>query len=184
MERMGERIKKKRVNIGLQVKDLSNKIGVTSSLISQIEKAKAFPSIITLKRIAEALHTTVRELIGENETLIQNPLLKVNDRKFFKQNEKGTSLFLLSHHDPFKQIEPFVINFEKKTDSSEIMTSNYPGQEFCFVLKGSFDVILNKEKFIINEGDSFYFNSNHSHLFTNTSNKSAQLLWVVTHYNI
>ena len=70
MDKMGKRIKAKREELGLQMKELSIKIGVTSSLISQIEKGKAFPSIVTLKKVAEALSTTVGELIGENENKV------------------------------------------------------------------------------------------------------------------
>ena len=66
MKRIGERIRQKRELLGLQLKVLSKKVGISSSALSQIEKAKAFPSIITLKSIAENLHTTVGELIGEN----------------------------------------------------------------------------------------------------------------------
>ena len=82
MDLRGIRIKKKREAMGFLVKDLSAQIGVTSSLISQIEKGKAYPSIVTLKKIAVALQTTVGELIGEHENLSQNPLLKPNERRF------------------------------------------------------------------------------------------------------
>ena len=78
MDLMGKRIKKKRESFGFLIKDLSAQIGVTSSLISQIEKGKAYPSIVTLKKIANALQTTVGELIGEHENLSQKPLLKKN----------------------------------------------------------------------------------------------------------
>jgi len=50
MDKMGKRIKLKRESLGLQMNELSSKIGVTPSLISQIEKGKAFPSIVTLKK--------------------------------------------------------------------------------------------------------------------------------------
>ena len=180
MHLMGERIKKKRVGLGLQVKDLSARIGVTPSLISQIEKGKAFPSIVTLKKVAEALHTTVGELIGEHENLGKHPLLKSSERRFAKKNKKGTSSHLLSYHDSSKQIEPYIIEFKKNGDSTDIMTTNFPGQEFCFVLKGSFKAVVNEEVYELKTGDSFYFNSNRSHLFTNTCEEAAELLWVIT----
>ena len=129
MDLMGKRIKKKREVLGFLVKDLSAQIGVTPSLISQIERGKAFPSIVTLKKIAETLQTTVSELIGENDNLRQHPLLKSNERRFVKANENGTNLHLLSHHEPSKQIEPYIIQFQNKSDSNGIMTSNYPGQD-------------------------------------------------------
>lgn len=183
MDQMGKRIKKKRESLGFLIKELSIKIGVTSSLISQIEKGKAFPSIVTLKKIAVALNTTVGELIGENENLVQHPLLKSSERRFAKKNANGTSLYLLSYHDSSKQIEPYIIQFKKDSNSKGIMTSNFPGQEFCFVLKGSFKAIIDGQNFNLNQGDSFYFNSNRPHLFKNISEKESELLWVITPYN-
>lgn len=179
MHRMGDRIKKIRENLNIQTNDLAKEVGVTSSLISQIERAKAFPSIITLKKIADALQTTVGELIGETETLIENPLLKYKERKFVKENGNGARLFLLSHHDPHKHMDPFIIEFNKNADSKDIMTTINPCQEYCFVIKGSFEVVLSNRKYMLSEGDSFYFNSNQYHLFTNIGNEDAQLLWVV-----
>ena len=180
MDQMGKRIKKKREGLGFLMKDLSIKIGVTSSLISQIENGKAFPSIVTLMKVAEALQTTVGELIGENENLVQHPLLKAKERRFAKKNNKGASSHLLSYHDPAKQIEPYIIQFKKGSDSTGIMTSNFPGQEFCFVLKGSFNATVNKKEYNLKEGDGFYFHSRRPHIFKNTSNKESELLWVIT----
>jgi len=183
MDQMGRRIKKKRESLGFQMKELSLRIGVTSSLISQIESGKAFPSIVTLKKVAEALHTTVGELIGENEDLVHHPLLKSNERRFVKENDSGTSLHLLSYHDPSKQIEPYIIQFRKNSDSDGIMTSNYPGQEFCFILKGSFEAVVNEQKYNLNEGDGFYFHSSRPHFFKNISGKEAEILWIINPYN-
>jgi len=183
MDQMGKRIKSKRVSLGLQIKELSLKIGVTSSLISQIEKGKAYPSIVTLKKIAEALHTTVGALIGEHENLVQHPLLKPNERRFAKKNSSGTSLYMLSYHDPSKQIEPYIIQFNKNSDSEGIMTSNFPGQEFCFVLKGRFEATINKKQYNLSEGDGFYFNSNRAHIFKNIGSDIAEILWVITPIN-
>ena len=183
MHRMGERIRKRRESLGILINDLAKTIGVTPSLISQIERAKAFPSILTLKKIADALQTTVGELIGENETFMENPLLKEGDRKFAKRNKNGADVYLLSNHDPMQQMDPFIIDFKRKGNSTNIMTPANPRQEFCFVLKGSFEVKLNNNTYQLNQGDSFYFYSNVNHLFTNTSNENSQLLWIVNQQN-
>lgn len=183
MQLMGERIKKRRESLTITSGDLAANIGVTASLISQIERAKAFPSILTLKKIADALQTTVGDLIGENDNLIEHPVLTVNERRYVKKNKTGTKSYLLSHHDPQKQMDPFLLHFEKKSDTSEIMTPKNPRQEFLFVLKGKFQVSLNNQSYELNEGDSFYFISNQEHLFTNTNNGPSELLWVVNQSN-
>lgn len=184
MQRLGERIKKRRESLNMHTNELATSIGVTSSLISQIERAKAYPSILTLKKIADALKTTVGELIGEFETLITNPLMKVKDRKFVKKNEKGASLYLLSHHDPNKYMDTFLIDFKKSANSTNIMTTINPSQEFCYVLKGRFKVVINTNEFTLEPGDSFYFNSNQYHLFTNIAEENSHLLWIVNQTNI
>jgi transcriptional regulator with XRE-family HTH domain len=183
MDRMGIRIKKKRELFGFRIKDLSNQIGVTSSLISQIESGKAFPSIVTLKKIADALQTTVGELIGENESLGKHPLLKAKERRFVKKNRNGTRLHMLSYHDPSKQIEPYIIQFGKNATSKGIMTSKFPGQEFCFILKGEFEAEVNKERYHLSQGDGFYFNSREPHHFKNISDDEGEIIWIITPNN-
>lgn len=176
---MGERIRKRRESLNIPMSDLAKAVGVTSSLISQIERAKAFPSILTLKKIAEALDTSVGLLIGEQATFMENPVLAMGERRFAKKNHSGTSLFILSHHDPQKKMDPFLLEFKPNGNSKGIMTPRNPNQEFCFVLKGSFKVQLGKNSFYLSQGDSFYFISNQEHLFENISNDIGQMLWVV-----
>ena len=46
MDQLGKRIKKKREGLGLLVKELSSHIGMTPSLISQIERGKALHPLL------------------------------------------------------------------------------------------------------------------------------------------
>lgn len=169
--------------LNLPLSDLSKKVGVSASALSQIENSKAFPSIVTLKSIANHLYTTVGELIGENESLTKNPLIKSGEIKFVKINSGGTSLFLLSHHENSKQMEPYIIKFVENSDSSEIMQS-HPGQEFIHVLEGKLLMSLDNTQYILDKGDNFYFNSNIPHMLKNIQGSSARVLWIVTPPNI
>ena len=169
--------------LSLPLNDLSKKVGVSASALSQIENSKAFPSILTLKSIADNLYTTVGELIGENELLTKNPLVKSDDIKFVKVNSSGTSLFLLSFHENSKQMEPYILKFIENSDSSDIMKI-HPGQEFIHVLEGKLMISLNNTQYILDKGDNFYFNSNTSHSLKNIHPSSARVLWIVSPPNI
>ncbi len=179
MKRLGERIKRKRESFKMQLNELARRVGVTPSALSQIENAKAFPSIITLKAIAEALHTTVGELIGENETLNNNPLIRYDDKKFVKSNASGTSLYLLSHHDPLKQMETYLLTFKAGGNSEDFFTE-HPGQEFCHLLKGELVLKLEDLTYRLLSGDSIYYNSAKVHGIVNETDKPAELLWIST----
>ena len=179
MKKLGGRIKKRREFLDISTSDLAASIDVSSSLISQIERAKAFPSILTLKKIADALETTIGELIGEYETLITDPLLRSQNRKFVKKNGSGARLYLLSNHDPKKEMDTFLIEFEEDADSSKIMTTTNPRQEFCYALKGKLKVVLDLKEYILEKDDSFYFTSDQYHLFSNIGKGKAEMIWVV-----
>jgi transcriptional regulator with XRE-family HTH domain len=179
MLRLGERIRNRRESLNIQINNLANTIGVTPSLISQIERAKAFPSIITLKKIADALQTTVGALIGENETYSQNPVVKFSEKKIVQTNEQGATLYLLSNHDQQKLMEPYLFIFPYESNSDNL-TSLMPGQSFYYVLKGNIKIDMEFQDFKLIDGDSFYFNSGHKHTISNIGKTEAMLLWIST----
>jgi transcriptional regulator with XRE-family HTH domain len=179
MKRLGERIRRKRESLQMQLSELSRRVGVTPSALSQIENAKAFPSIVTLKSIAESLYTTVGELIGENETLNNNPLIRSGEKKFVKTNASGTRQYLLSHHDQLKQMETYLLEFKPGADSEDFF-QEHPGQEFCYLLKGEILVTLEDKTFRMMAGDSLYYNSARFHKARNDGSEQAELLWITT----
>ncbi|WP_282036307.1 helix-turn-helix domain-containing protein [Saccharicrinis aurantiacus] len=179
MKRLGIRIKRKREALHMQLNDLAKRVGISSSALSQIENAKASPSIVTLKSIADNLHSSVGELIGENEVVTNNPLVKFDEKHFVEQNQSGASLYLLSNHGNGKQMEAFLIEFKPGSNSKNIMRT-HPGQEFCFVLKGEIVLQFKEKKYTLQEKDSFYFNSNRSHEAYNESDETTEVIWVIT----
>lgn len=179
MKRIGERIRKKRELINLQLNDLAKKVGISSSALSQIEKAKAFPSLITLKSIAENLHTTVGELIGENESLNNNPVVRKNDINFVEKNDTGTEIYLLSHHDINKQMDTYFVRFVEGSDLVGLFRNNF-GQIFCYVNSGEINFKLNSKSYMLGTGDSIYFNSKVPYTAKNNTNNICELLWIIS----
>lgn len=179
MLKMGERIKRRRESLNIQVNDLAKTIGVTSSLISQIEKAKAFPSIFSLKKIADALKISVGSLIGEDETFSKNPFVKFKDKRLVQANDAGTTLFLLSNHEQYKLMEPHLLVFPPMADSNGLINIK-EGQSFFYIQNGTFRIDLNAEHFELKTGDSFYLNSGLQCILTNISKLEAKLLWILS----
>ena len=179
MKRLGERIRKKRENQKIQLNDLARRAGISPSALSQIENAKASPSIVTLKNIAECLHTTVGELIGENENLSQNPLITREEIKFIEKNASGSELYLLSSHDPLNKMEAYMVKFKEHSDIQGLFTSHH-GQAFCHVKEGTFGFHLDEIPYLLKPGDSFYFNTILSHRVNLIETPKGELLWITT----
>jgi transcriptional regulator with XRE-family HTH domain len=179
MKRIGDRIKKQREKQNLPLGELARKVGITSSALSQIENAKSFPSIITLKSIAENLHTSVSDLIGENEPYSASPVTQKNEIKLIETNSTGVEVYLLSEHDLNKHMDAFLIKMQPGANISELF-SNHANQRFCYVLKGEVVLQLNNTEYRIGDGDNAYFHSKAEHYFTNTTNEVAEFIMVIS----
>jgi transcriptional regulator with XRE-family HTH domain len=179
MKFLGERIKRRRETLGMQLNDLSKRVGVSASALSQIEKAKSFPTILTLKNIADNLHTTVSELIGEHEALSNHPLVHYNEKEFKERNDSGTSVFMLAHQIQRKQMDTLLVVFTENSNSEEILKQHH-GQTYLFLVKGELLFTLDDEAYVMKKNDSMYFNSNRPHSAINKSHREAHLLMVNT----
>ncbi|MCF8361877.1 MAG: XRE family transcriptional regulator [Prolixibacteraceae bacterium] len=179
MKRLGERIKQKRNLLRIPMGELARRAGISASALSQIEKAKAFPSVITLKNIADKLNTTVGELIGENEELSQNPLLKAGEEKFVERNNSGSELYLMSHHDINKQMETYSVRLKDRSNL-EGFFGNHKGQAFCYVESGKILFNLAGKHYKLESGDSFYFNTVLPFSAHLSDGESGKLIWIVT----
>jgi len=177
MNRIGERVKRQRETLGMQLNDLARKVGISSSALSQIEKAKSYPSILTLKLIAENLQTTVGELIGENESLFNNPVFRKEENILLDKNDSGTEIYVLSQHDLSKQMDTFLVKFYENTDSIDLF-KQYNGQIFGFLLSGEIQFEIDSKSFVVQAGDTIYFNSKRNFRLQNIFSGVSELLCV------
>jgi transcriptional regulator with XRE-family HTH domain len=177
MKRIGERIKRRRELQNLHLNELADRVGISSSALSQIEKSKSFPSIITLKGIAEHLHTTVGELIGENEALVSNPVVLRNEMKFADKNKSGTILYQLSHNDTNKYMDTYLVRFAKAS-GIETFFQNPQGQVFCHITEGEIRFKIEEKTFLLKPGDSIYFNARASKDVVNNYDGLSEMLWI------
>lgn len=177
MNRIGERIKKRREQFDLQLNVLAEKIGISSSALSQIEKAKSFPSIITLKNIADKLHTTVGDLIGENDSLANNPVVYKSEIKFIDQSKSGTMFYLLSQHDASKQMDTYLVRFPKAAAIDGFFSTVF-GQVFCYVLSGEVRFDLDGKSYVLRSGDTIYFNAKSQFNAINYFDGVSEIIWV------
>lgn len=179
MKVVGINIKKYRSEKNLTLRAFAKQIGLSASFLSQVESGKTAPSLVTLKAIADHLNVTVGELIGEKAEITHNPVMRARDRKSAKKIGEKIKIYMLTSPDPSKQMEPMLFCLDKDAQSGGTFYKHF-GQEFVLVLKGSLEIILNNTKYILNKGDSMYFNSHVPHAFRNVAHGETEALWVDT----
>jgi transcriptional regulator with XRE-family HTH domain len=65
---LGGRLRSLRISLGLTQEQLAERANLHYSYIGQVERGEKTPSLRTLKRLAEAMHTRVEYLVGETPT--------------------------------------------------------------------------------------------------------------------
>lgn len=179
MKMVGVNIKRARNEMGLTLRALAKKLGISASFLSQVESGKASPSLSTLKNISDALGYTVSTLIEDGQKTGDNPIVRSNERKYLHEAGKGINLYLLTSRDPNKQMEPLLFKLKEGATSGDATYKHF-GQEFVLVLKGAIEITLNDIVYVLRKGDSIYFNSSVPHAFKNLGKEEAEAVWVVT----
>lgn len=160
--RVARQLKKLRMDKGFTLEDVAKRTGFTKGLISKIENNKVSPPISTLARIAHALDVSLGALFSaiDNQPL---KIVKSGDRlPYSGNNQAGQIIETLISGFARQKMESIIINIHDP-ESYQATFYSHPGQEFIFVLEGSTSYRYDEQLFIIEEGDSLYFDSDIPH---------------------
>ncbi|MEH7436755.1 XRE family transcriptional regulator [Neobacillus drentensis] len=172
---IGKKVEKFRKAKGLSNRELATIAEITPSMLSQIERGLANPSIQTLKVLAKALDVPTFSFLLE-EANTADLVVRSNERK--KMNVDGLSYELLSP-DFSGSLATAIMNLPPKSVSSEKLLA-HKGEEVAFVLEGKIKVYLEDEQYILEPGDSVKIPAHMKHKWENHSNEKASILFSVT----
>ena len=160
-ESLGQKVRNIRKREKMTLKELSEKTGVSISFLSQVELNKSSATLETLRKIADALHIHPSAFFnGEEE---QEEMLPFTYEDLSK-NVKGAS---------FKPLKIMLKPFENRGENIQ-----HAGHEFIYVLKGEVCITLENEKFILQEGQSTFYNSMRPHYWRNDTAEPCVFLVV------
>lgn len=180
---IGALLRAAREERGLTLKALADSMGVTSSLLSQIETDKVQPSLNTLYQLATRLHFSVDELLGLD---LGKPTRE--DPAVLVQREQDNPSLTMSggvHWErlackPGVAIEPLRVTFPPRSSSSAdggmLATT---GLEFGILLSGLLTLQIGFEMHHLEAGDSLFFDRTRPHVYINESDSEARGVWFV-----
>lgn len=193
---IGQRIKQFRHEANLSIAELAKKTGVTSSYISQVERSLINPSISKLNSIVKGMGLTLGDLFNNHASQAANDhgeevtheygrvnqpkaqVVRKDLRKSFFLPQSNTQYFLLSP-DLNRKIE-FVLIVAPPHASSGNNTICHEGEECCLILSGSMKLLFDSEEYILEEGDSAYFDSSIPHRWKNIGSQELRAICVIT----
>lgn len=163
------------------VKELAAEAGVSSGLISEVERGQGNPSFRTLYRISQALGLRVGDLLSGNSGRQQETahLVRRQQRKHLQLGENGLQWQLLTPNLQGKlevlktAIPPAFTNEEAPFE--------HEGEECVYLLRGTaLQVTVGGELYTLDEGDAITYDSAQIHWWSNPTDDEAIVLGVVT----
>lgn len=183
---VGQKIKELRTSKNMSAKHLASKSKISIGMLSQLEKGSTQGSVETLRKIAKVLDTTlahiftdVNDKTSHCETKESHIIVRKEKRKKISFPDPLYNCELLVP-DLQGDIEFVLVNLEANRTTSEIIPHTKGGEECNYILKGQIVVTLDKEEFILNEGDCIRFNPEIKHKIENRSQEKASYISAIT----
>jgi len=180
---IGRKIRELRKQAGFVLQDLSDRTGLSKPLLSQIEKEIVSPPIATLLKISKALNVAIGFFFQDNYpeervVFVRRDESKVIDSRYFGMEESGYYYEALAYKKSKKSMEPFLVEFKRKKTES-LSYFSHEGEEFIYLLEGTLEFRTEDQQYVLNPGDSLYFESSIPHAYRALERKNAKALTVV-----
>jgi transcriptional regulator with XRE-family HTH domain len=176
---IGERIKRARKSRELTLHDLARKSGLTPGYISQIENNKAMPSIATIFTLGNVLDCPLTFFFDSDGTP-DRIVVRKHERKVLPIPGSRMTCELLSPDLVGKRLDPNIMRFERGGSTGKTPYSHKEGEVLILVLRGEFDLVVDRARSVLREGDSAHFNAATPHTIANRADGPGEIVWVAT----
>lgn len=191
---IGVRLREARLQRGMSLRSVAQAVGVSASLISQVETGKTQPSVSTLYALVNHLGVSMDDLMGVaasvSDTAVpvsapfgnsgsvepavqrgsENPALEMENGVHWERlavGEGGPADALLVSYDP------------GASSSIEGRLMRHSGVEYAYILEGEITLRLEFATHVLHAGDSLQFDSVRPHMYSNDGDVVARGIWFV-----
>lgn len=191
---VGPELRRVRESRKLSLRNVASAVGVSASLLSQVETGKTQPSVSTLYALVNHLGISLDGLMGTkridshpprragatssagrfSDSVVQrrddNPLIEMENGVTWERLAVGESAVA----------DPLIVTYAPGGSSSvEGKMMRHAALEYGCILEGRLTLRIDFESYELEPGDSFCFDANRPHLYTNQTDVPARGMWFV-----
>ncbi|WP_296260792.1 MULTISPECIES: cupin domain-containing protein [unclassified Pseudomonas] len=179
---VGERLQSIRKLKGLSQRELAKRAGVTNSTISMIEKNSVSPSISSLRKVLSGIPMSMVEFFSE-EIEPENPTQVVyKASELIDISDGAVTMKLVGKSHSGRAIAFLTEVYPPGADTGEEMLV-HEGEETGILVEGRLELVVGLDTYVLEAGDSYYFESTRPHRFRNPFDVPARLISAATPAN-
>ena len=190
LDGIGSRLREERVRSGLSQRELARRLGLSASMISQLESGLSKPSVGTLYSIVTELGVSLDRIIrGEefseevpppsNGRGAESPLVHPGERRTIElaSGVRWEQLTCGTEQDVDFLHATYEVGGASTPDESLM---RHHGREFGFIMSGTLGIQIGFEEYVLEAGDSIAFDSTRPHRLYNRGDVPVEAIWFVT----
>jgi transcriptional regulator with XRE-family HTH domain len=198
---LGSELRRVRESKKLSLRAVASAVGVSASLLSQVETGKTQPSVSTLYALVNHLGISLDGLMGTSRVASGPPGLgavaTASAAPEPSVDRRSDSIVQRREDNPVIEMEngvtwerlavgdsvvadPLIVTYAPSASSSmEGKMMRHTALEYGVLLEGRLTLRIDFESYDLEPGDSFCFDANRPHLYINSGDVPARGIWFV-----
>lgn len=188
LDGIGARLREERVKAGLSQRELARRLGLSASMISQLESGLSKPSVGTLYAIVTELNLSLDRVIRGEEfdemeadrqgEAVDSPLVHPEDRQVIElaSGVRWEELTARSEEGVDFLLATYEVGGASTPDHSLM---RHHGREYGYVMTGTLGIQIGFQEYTLDPGDSIAFDSTRPHRLFNKGDVPVQAIWFV-----
>ena len=170
---IGLHLRQLRTRRNLSLAQVAKSVGISVGFLSALERSQMSASVGTLRKLARFYKTNILDFFDPAKS--SSRVVRPEKRKVLEAGP-GVRMELLAWGNAI--MEPHLFKIASGSGSGDSYT--HEGEEFLYVLRGELQISVEDEEYRLQPGDSFYFESNTPHRWSNPGRGETRVLWVNT----
>ena len=172
---VGARLKSIRLLRNISQRELAKRAGVTNSTISMIEKNSVSPSISSLQKVLNGIPISIVEFFENDANIEKNQQVVYQAEELMNIGSGNIEMLLVGKSFPRRQMTFLIESYDIGADTGTEMLQN-DAEEGGYVLEGKIELTVGEEVYLLETGDSYYFDNNKPHRFRNPFEEECEYI--------
>ena len=189
LDEIGERLREERARAGISQRELARRLGLSPSLISQLESGQSKPSVATLYAIVTELGVSLDHVIrgpdhpdaGASDVAASSdgsPVVRPADRVASDLDSGVRWEELAAHHEEGVDFLEAIYEVGGSSTAERSLMRHH-GREYGYIVSGTLDIQIGFERHRLEPGDSIAFDSTIPHRLFNEGDEPVHAIWFV-----
>ncbi|MBN1891450.1 MAG: cupin domain-containing protein [Clostridiales bacterium] len=178
LQQMGERIRALREIAEISPEDMARRCNITPEEYAEYENGTRDFSFSFLNNVAEIVGIDVMDIMSGDSPKLSTACVVRKGEGFRIDRRAAYNYKHLAFTFRDKLAEPFMVTVEPSNEHEPELHA-HEGQEFNYVVTGQMTFFIGDITYILDEGDSIYFNSEVPHAMKANNDRACRFLAVV-----